>query len=349
MNNQEHNNLINYNINNINTQNTNNENIHQENSNEDDELESTRYQVNYTFFDFQCFSLFKYRYYLFIIYILNLPILFWSILYFTNISIKIPNQSIVYFNVTNLNSFNTKYKFLIFNNSNLFELLLCFQNILIIFSLILKTNLYFAINRIITSNPIRNDRQLINNMHYLLSNYKNVFRIINMCQLIWIVYILKLTYYNSIDNNSQILIFIVIKDLIVELFPIILIFLMLCCNYEMFLNEGFDTSTWRIDGSLSIIELTSFILLNNSIRFIPKRLNQKQKLDLIKKKIKTISINNQNLINQNCIICFEEYQDNSRKKIIELPCSHVFHKTCFLKWAKKNQNCPYCRLELLKI
>ncbi|XP_068667776.1 E3 ubiquitin-protein ligase SGR9, amyloplastic-like [Aristolochia californica] len=42
-----------------------------------------------------------------------------------------------------------------------------------------------------------------------------------------------------------------------------------------------------------------------------------------------------------CVICKEELTE-----ACELPCSHVFHWFCIARWLRKNNTCPYCRLEL---
>ena len=47
-----------------------------------------------------------------------------------------------------------------------------------------------------------------------------------------------------------------------------------------------------------------------------------------------------------CCICIEECRD--RDCNVQLRCGHVFHDKCFLKWYRKNDNCPLCRFKLVK-
>tara|TARA_B100000900_G_scaffold388416_1_gene380442 strand:- start:15878 stop:16249 length:372 start_codon:yes stop_codon:yes gene_type:complete len=48
-----------------------------------------------------------------------------------------------------------------------------------------------------------------------------------------------------------------------------------------------------------------------------------------------------NLLLDECSICLEQYIKND--KIINLNCSHSFHKDCLNEWLKKNNTCPQCR------
>ena len=49
----------------------------------------------------------------------------------------------------------------------------------------------------------------------------------------------------------------------------------------------------------------------------------------------------QNVVDEKCSICMEEYQNGERKNI--LPCTHIFHKKCVVKWLSQNVACPLCR------
>ena len=40
-----------------------------------------------------------------------------------------------------------------------------------------------------------------------------------------------------------------------------------------------------------------------------------------------------------CLICYEEFKEIE----IDIPCKHTYHKECFDKWIKIQNNCPYCR------
>ena len=57
---------------------------------------------------------------------------------------------------------------------------------------------------------------------------------------------------------------------------------------------------------------------------------------------------NENLIQENlseqCSICLELFIKN--EKLIQLECSHKFHKKCIQTWfsSNKENNCPLCRI-----
>ncbi|KAI5325498.1 PREDICTED: E3 [Prunus dulcis] len=45
-----------------------------------------------------------------------------------------------------------------------------------------------------------------------------------------------------------------------------------------------------------------------------------------------------------CVICKEEMKEN--RDVCELPCRHLFHWMCILRWLKKRNTCPCCRFRL---
>jgi len=45
-----------------------------------------------------------------------------------------------------------------------------------------------------------------------------------------------------------------------------------------------------------------------------------------------------------CEICKENYKVNS--SIIALPCKHLYHEDCILKWLASERTCPHCRFVL---
>ena len=52
------------------------------------------------------------------------------------------------------------------------------------------------------------------------------------------------------------------------------------------------------------------------------------------------------LMEEKCVICFENFK---RVDIIkELPCKHIYHKDCILKWLKDSNICPLCKYDLTK-
>ncbi|EXB54735.1 E3 ubiquitin-protein ligase RING1-like protein [Morus notabilis] len=45
-----------------------------------------------------------------------------------------------------------------------------------------------------------------------------------------------------------------------------------------------------------------------------------------------------------CCVCMEEMVSGSL--MVRMPCSHMFHQNCILKWLKKSHICPVCRFNL---
>lgn len=47
---------------------------------------------------------------------------------------------------------------------------------------------------------------------------------------------------------------------------------------------------------------------------------------------------------ENCVVCQMNF--NSGDRLITLPCSHRYHKTCITDWLKLKRNCPICQKEV---
>ncbi|KAL0446267.1 UNVERIFIED_CONTAM: E3 ubiquitin-protein ligase [Sesamum latifolium] len=47
---------------------------------------------------------------------------------------------------------------------------------------------------------------------------------------------------------------------------------------------------------------------------------------------------------ESCSICLEGFSDGGRGT--RLPCSHMFHENCIVRWLRENHVCPLCRYEL---
>ncbi len=89
------------------------------------------------------------------------------------------------------------------------------------------------------------------------------------------------------------------------------------------------------------------ILINNEKEI-------KKKIYLLKNDLKPIEFsnvnNNMNYI-ENCPICLDDFQSNS--KIVLTPCNHIFHYLCFYTWVNnksnnRNTKCPLCNNSLFK-
>ncbi|KAL2236573.1 uncharacterized protein LOC110012102 [Sesamum indicum] len=50
------------------------------------------------------------------------------------------------------------------------------------------------------------------------------------------------------------------------------------------------------------------------------------------------------LAKESCSICLEGFSNGGRGT--RLPCSHMFHENCILRWLRGNHVCPLCRYEL---
>jgi len=48
-----------------------------------------------------------------------------------------------------------------------------------------------------------------------------------------------------------------------------------------------------------------------------------------------------------CIICREEMTGNGTAK--KLPCNHIFHVLCLRSWFQRQQTCPTCRMDILRL
>lgn len=47
---------------------------------------------------------------------------------------------------------------------------------------------------------------------------------------------------------------------------------------------------------------------------------------------------------KDCIVCQELFAVGAT--LVQLPCGHLYHEACLLKWLKLSNTCPYCRREL---
>ncbi|KAM7280354.1 hypothetical protein ACFE04_007488 [Oxalis oulophora] len=64
--------------------------------------------------------------------------------------------------------------------------------------------------------------------------------------------------------------------------------------------------------------------------------DEKEELKMVATTVKEESIS------EECSICLESFLLGS--EAISLPCSHLFHKNCIMKWVHRKNSCPLCRL-----
>ncbi|KAK2659359.1 hypothetical protein Ddye_005892 [Dipteronia dyeriana] len=60
----------------------------------------------------------------------------------------------------------------------------------------------------------------------------------------------------------------------------------------------------------------------------------------------TSVINKGSLTGEQCVICLEEFSKGG--EIVVIPCSHICHRNCIVKWLEMAHNCPVCRFALEK-
>jgi DNA-directed RNA polymerase subunit RPC12/RpoP len=82
---------------------------------------------------------------------------------------------------------------------------------------------------------------------------------------------------------------------------------------------------------------SSFRLLD-----LPRRVRASKK-ELVKK-ITTTRLTEH--LDSTCAICLSDYK--ASQKASELPCKHLFHKSCLWPWLKQAESCPVCRRPILQ-
>ncbi|XP_012441860.1 E3 ubiquitin-protein ligase RING1-like [Gossypium raimondii] len=48
--------------------------------------------------------------------------------------------------------------------------------------------------------------------------------------------------------------------------------------------------------------------------------------------------------NKECAICLDEFLEGG--KVASMPCTHVLHDGCIIKWLKTRHLCPLCRFQM---
>lgn len=121
------------------------------------------------------------------------------------------------------------------------------------------------------------------------------------------------------EHNNAMMIPIIIGDLIFIVFSIVTQYIYNNDNNNE-INENTSIVQYENIENTSIIQSEN-IYMNSSIKWK--------------------SIKKENILNNQCSICLEEYNDTD--VVNKLNCNHIFHEKCINIWAVGNDTCPLCR------
>ena len=128
-------------------------------------------------------------------------------------------------------------------------------------------------------------------------------------------------------------------------------------NEDTFNNEGILISRNILSNYNSqefIDEIDNYNIINNSVYY--ERINSYSRNSIIKDididknkiieklNISTIKDDLNNFLDDNCIICLEQYKKGDN--YIILLCKHFFHENCIKKWIYRKNKCPICNSEI---
>ncbi|XP_034694134.1 RING-H2 finger protein ATL22-like [Vitis riparia] len=75
---------------------------------------------------------------------------------------------------------------------------------------------------------------------------------------------------------------------------------------------------------------------DEAMKIVPATKSSIDKLEKVKMKL-----------DDRCSICLEEFT-SEMEEVVRMPCSHVYHTPCIVKWLEYNHLCPLCRFEMPK-
>lgn len=108
-------------------------------------------------------------------------------------------------------------------------------------------------------------------------------------------------------------------------------------------TNGRDTNNLVENGTLPILRLAHFFLLNDEDDEHPRGLTKEQIDNLATRTYGQASLEAEQ--GRACSVCINEYAQGN--KLRSLPCAHEFHIHCIDRWLSENNTCPICRQPIL--
>ncbi|KAK9119364.1 hypothetical protein Scep_017457 [Stephania cephalantha] len=78
--------------------------------------------------------------------------------------------------------------------------------------------------------------------------------------------------------------------------------------------------------------------------FIPASVSAIDKLEKVTMSTSDLIGGSTSTGGDSCTICLEDLEIDS--EVAPMPCSHIFHPSCIVKWLEMNNVCPLCRCKL---
>jgi hypothetical protein len=120
-------------------------------------------------------------------------------------------------------------------------------------------------------------------------------------------------------------------------------------NYNNYINNDNVTSDEYINineiGYYGIVLILSMSFCPHIIRLLNYGFNKCKNILFYRKYLKSVSLNDNELLITNCSICLEDYKN--KEKYFHLECNHKYHEKCLKLWLNKNNTCPICRYDIL--
>ena len=183
------------------------------------------------------------------------------------------------------------------------------------------------------------------------------------------LFTLNLKYEKSLENYNKIMITVIIifSLLTSSLIFLIILFIFPKNQIDNNNNNNSNNNNNNSNNNSNSINISNNIRNNNIIVFFNdniiinnhhreiineieyNRLSRNKKtLERILKTIKYNSIQHDNLYNNVCTICFDNFLP--QEEIVVLPCNHVFHSECIKKWLEatlEDPICPNCKFNVI--